>query len=168
MQTTFREVDIAELQRVLRYEPLTGRLFWKVNLSRRVHAGDEAGCLSKSTGYITVKVFGVQLRANCVAWAIYYGKWPESIIDHRNRCKPDNRIKNLREASQKQNMVNVLRRVGKSGLKGVRQYGSKWQAVSRVDGKQKHLGMFSDPLEAAAAHNRAHRALHGEFALGQP
>ena len=44
----FREVEIEELRRLLRYEPKTGKLFWRIKPSPRIHAGAEAGCISKS------------------------------------------------------------------------------------------------------------------------
>jgi hypothetical protein len=53
-----------------------------------------------------------------------------------------------------------------SGYKGVVWYKplQKWQARIKFNYKSKHLGYFSDVLDAARAYNQAARDLYGEFA----
>lgn len=166
MYSKFREFDLAELRRVLRYDPHIGKPYWRVKPSPRIKAGAVAGCLSKSTGYILIKGFDVQICAHRVAWALYYGCWPSTLLDHRNRIKTDNRIKNLRPATIAQNSANSIRSPNKSGYRGVyREEGNKnWFASIKINGKNKNLGTFSDPKEAHEAYQRAARELHGEFA----
>lgn len=87
-------------------------------------------------------------------------------VDHIDGDGLNNRRSNLREATGAQNSRNSrLRRNNVSGFKGVSwiKRPGKWSAQIMVDGKQSHLGFFSDPKEAHAAYVRASEALHGEF-----
>lgn len=43
---------------LLRYEPSSGKLFWKKTTTNRVKVGDEAGSFCKSTGYTNVFIDG--------------------------------------------------------------------------------------------------------------
>lgn len=43
---------------LLRYEPSSGKLFWKKTTTNRVMVGDEAGSFCKSTGYTNVTIDG--------------------------------------------------------------------------------------------------------------
>ncbi|OYD77979.1 UNVERIFIED_ORG: AP2 domain-containing protein [Burkholderia sp. CF145] len=162
----FREVDIGELRRVLRYVPSTGKLFWKERLCRSVPAGSEAGGIDPTTGYLRVGVFGTIIYAHRIAWALHYGEWPDTILDHRDRCRTNNRIRNLRKADSSSNQANANRSSNASGYRGVYWHPvcKKWFSSIQKNGKTRHLGMFSDPVEAAAAYQAAAREMHGEFA----
>jgi hypothetical protein len=96
-----------------------------------------------------------------------YGRWPRKGLDHINGCRDDNRIENLREATQSENMANVPRlKTNKSGVKGVSWHagGRKWQAHIQKARKQHYLGLFETLEEAAAAYQEAAHRLHGSFA----
>ncbi len=88
-------------------------------------------------------------------------------IDHANRNGLDCRRENLRAATSSQNKQNTSkRRTNTSGYKGVywNKKTNKWFAQIICNGKQRHLGSFSDPVVASEAYARAARALFGEFA----
>lgn len=89
-------------------------------------------------------------------------------IDHINGNGLDNRRANLRIVNDKQNRMNSQRYVNNaSGFKGVTTYWSKsspWRANIRVDGKQKHLGVFKTAEEAAHAYDAAAIDNFGEYA----
>ena len=87
-------------------------------------------------------------------------------VDHINQNGLDNRLCNLRCATSQQNKHNQrAKRNNKSGYKGVflENRSGKWVARIMVNGKNMHLGYFTDPLEAHFAYCKASKDLHGEF-----
>lgn len=173
-----------QLRQLLRYEPDTGKLFWKerpesmfyglaypakrlAKVWNSKYADKEAMTAVRGSGYRTGRVFSRQYQAHRVAWAIYHGTWPSKDIDHINGNPGDNSISNLRLATVSENMRNTrIRSDNKSGIKGVfwaERYG-KWEAQIAVHGKSIALGRFSDIGDAAAAYRNAAEKLHGEFA----
>lgn len=89
------------------------------------------------------------------------------MVDHIDGNGLNNTRVNLRVANSTENARNTrLRKDNTSGFKGVTWHkkNRKWRAVIKVDGGQKHLGMF-DTLEAAyAAYCKAALHYFGEFA----
>lgn len=86
--------------------------------------------------------------------------------DHIDRNKLNNRVSNLRFVTRAQNMWNTtIRNNNKSGFKGVfwNKITSKWQANITAKGKNKYLGAFDNPIDAAEAYDKACEELHGEF-----
>lgn len=104
--------------------------------------------------------------AHRVAWAIHYGEWPKSDIDHIDGDKKNNRINNLRTALPAENLRNKKKtKANKSGLKGVSWDASRgrWRAVIAKNGRQKFLGYFDDIEHGHAAYVAASASMHGEF-----
>jgi hypothetical protein len=101
-----------------------------------------------------------------VIWLMVYGLWPKGDIDHKNRCKTDNRLTNLREATRSENTANsTARRGSKSGVKGVHERSNgRWRATIMKDYKRFNLGTFSSKKEASSSYDAAARRLFGEFA----
>ena len=91
--------------------------------------------------------------------------------DHVNRNGLDNRRINLRPATYAQNGANrALLRNNTSGYKGVHwdRRGRKWRAQIKVNDRSRYLGLFTDPVDAARAYNRAAMEAFGEFAWLNP
>jgi len=170
-----------ELRQLLRYEPDTGKLYWKerpasmFNGDRELSAkkwnsrfaGKEAFNTVNDRGYLTGLIFCRAHKSHRIAWAVFYGRWPSDQIDHINGNKQDNRILNLREATQSENKRNTATyKSNTSGYKGVSWSRSEGKWVSRIgfQGKQINLGYFDDPAEAHAAYCEAAKKYHGEFA----
>jgi len=88
-------------------------------------------------------------------------------VDHINRDTLDNRLKNLRIVTSRQNKINRGNNSNNtSGYRGVRQYKNynKWHASITVDYKIIYLGTFNTPLEAAKAYDIAVKKYHDSFA----
>lgn len=146
----------AMLKDVLRYEPSTGHFYWikPCNRFSQITVGAKAGTLHKR-GYVHIKVYGKSYKAHRLAWLYTHGRWPNPAIDHINQVKSDNRIENLREADQLQNMQNKPKyRTNSSGYIGVTWHKDrkKWLAQFAYCNKNHYLGLFDDPAEAAKAY----------------
>jgi len=103
--------------------------------------------------------------AHRVAWALYYGEWPNGSIDHINGDGQDNRIGNLRIATQAQNARNKKSVVGSSSkYLGVSRSGNKWSAQIKHSGNVIYLGRFDNEMDAALAYDCAAVSMHREFA----
>lgn len=72
--------------------------YWNKRVDRYVGSKDK-------DGYLRIRAYSKQYLAHRVAWYLYYGKWPDTILDHINCNREDNRIMNLREITQKENMM---------------------------------------------------------------
>ena len=155
------------LEKVLRYEPDTGRFFWLIDRPYKTRAGDEAGHLNKR-GYIEIRYNHKTLNAHRIAWYLQTGEDPHGMtIDHVNGNRADNRFENLRIASHKENSRNRKKSGNKtSKYKGVYWYKrhQKWKATIGYEGRTIHLGYFHDEYEAHLAYCKAALELQGEFA----
>lgn len=88
-------------------------------------------------------------------------------MDHINTIRSDNRIANLREATNSQNNFNSpMKPNNTSGFKGVSwsKREGKFKAQIAANGVRMVLGSFDSPEEASEAYKSAAAKLHGEFA----
>lgn len=157
-------VSVDRLREVLAYCPDTGTFTWKVQRGP-MKPGNKAGKVTPR-GYVQIGYGRKCFMAHRLAWALHYGEWPTLDIDHKNRIPSDNRIDNLRLATQSQNNANQgVYSTNTHGAKGVSRlrYGS-WQAQIQVNGKSHYLGAFREKDDAIAAYAAAARRFFGEFA----
>lgn len=167
------------LRELIEYHPDSGRFFWKMRerkwfkdeRSQKIwntkFAGKETFTTNDGDGYRMSSVLHVKVKAHRVAWAIHYGETPSCFLDHINTIKDDNRISNLRLASNSENMCNTTKRADNtSGVKGVYwcKEKSKWCAEIKKNGKKRFLGRFIDIDQARLAYEKASKMYHGEFA----
>lgn len=61
------------------------------------------------TTYERMYVLSTQLASHRIAWFLHYGSWPKGQIDHIDGDGLNNRISNLRDVSQSENMKNKRR-----------------------------------------------------------
>lgn len=166
------------LRKLLRYEPDTGKLFWRErtpDMFAETGIGGSEGACNRwngrfanreaftaigSHGYHFGTLFGKGgVTTHRVVWAIKQGVWP-NCIDHINGVKTDNRWKNLRDVTRQENCKNMaLRSDNTSGAVGV-SWSSKdkrWIAQIWHQKTKKHLGQFKEKSSAIAARKKAER-----------
>lgn len=86
-------------------------------------------------------------------------------IDHVNGDKTDCRRRNLRAASQHQQLYNRgLESTNKTGYRGVHLTRGKYRVTLSNKGKTEHVGSFDSLVEAARAYDKRARELRGPFA----
>lgn len=149
------------------YEGETGLLRRRVTLCGRALAGRVVGTRSsKKKKYLRVGVDGQLYAVHRIIWLWFYGKWPKNLLDHRDLDETNNRIRNLREATNSQNKCNgKVRSDSQTGIRGVTEdkRTGRFRAHIAIMGNRKWLGFFGTKTEAAAARRDALH-LHGEFA----
>jgi len=157
-----KNITHEEIRQIFDYNPKTGDMIWK-QIRGRVKGGDVAGCLDNATGYIRIGINGGYCLAHRLVWLFVYGYFPEHGLDHINRNKTDNRIENLREASQQCNLRNCkIHKNNKSGVKGVSWHSdrAKWRVAICVNKKNSQLGYFDDFYEAVCHRLAAEQCLN--------
>lgn len=155
----------SEIRRLIAYDPLTGILTWRVD-RYRVKAGDAAGSV-QPTGYLAICVCQRKYLAHRLAWFLTHGEWPVATIDHADLNPLNNRLSNLRPATQSSQTANQgLRASNTSGLKGASFIPStgKWRATITKNYQSINLGHFDTAEAAHQAYLIAAKSLFGEFA----
>ncbi len=173
-----KDLTPSVLRALLSYDPATGVLTWKPRTPDMFEGLTEGECKAfngKYAGkpaltndgkgkYKRGAIFGVEVYAHRVAWALHYGTWPKHHIDHINGNGRDNRISNLRDVTRSENMKNRrLSNINTSGFHGVHKaYPDRdvWAAQIKSDGKHIHLGTFDTKAEAVAAREAAEKVLN--------
>lgn len=159
-----QDVEIQNIKACFSYDPQTGIVSWKTPFRRR--EGFQAGSVSKK-GYRRIFFKGRMYRNHRIAWLLTHGEWPQGQLDHVNGIKDDNRIDNLRIATDSQNQFNrKLSRRNTSGFKGVHFCKSSglWKAEVYVNYKKHSVGRYRTRQAAAEAARLKREELHGEFA----
>ena len=153
------------LKDYLSYDAETGRFTWIKTRGYNIKIGDTAGT-KHSKGYIQISFGGVHL-AHRLAWFFYYGVMPTGLIDHENRIKSDNRIRNLREATNEKNLhnINTPQKNTTTGYLGVSKSRKGFTATITANKKIRYLGTYPTASEASKAYFSAKKELH-EFYSG--
>lgn len=141
---------------VLDYNETTGIFVWKNGIGGASKAGKAAGTCTIAEGYIRICLSHKKYCAHRLAWFYVYSSWPENEIDHINGDKQDNRIKNLRDVSVRENGSNKFyHRKGK--LVGATFCKDKkiWRSQIEINKKTVHLGRFKTETEAHEAYKKA-------------
>ena len=139
-----------ELKKVIRYDPETGIVTWKINKGR-AKKGDIV-CYDNGKGYVRLILNGNRYYVHRLAFLYMEGYLPENQIDHINRNPSDNRWCNLREVSHSCNMRNCnVSKNNKSGITGVfwENKRKKWVSQIKINRKLIFLGHFTNKFDAA-------------------
>jgi len=156
-----------QLKQTLNYNPDIGIFTW-ANDRRCVKAGTKAGTITNQ-GYVRIKILDKVYMEHRLAWLYVYGVMPSEQIDHINHDKADNRIENLREATNQQNQFNKPKsKYSKSNYKGIsfHKKSNKWLAQININKVNTYLGIFDTEEEAALAYQNKSKEIHKEFAHG--
>jgi hypothetical protein len=159
------------LKEKLHYDKDTGVFTWlKVKKNAKNMRGKVAGCISPTIGYYTIGFTLPEGKfynylAHRLAWLYEHGEFPKGGLDHINHVKTDNRITNLRIATQRENCRNLsMSSRNTTGHTGVYFHKSlgKYRASVRVNYKAIHLGYFENVEDAAKAarEGREHYGFH--------
>ena len=147
---------------MLSYDPETGVVTW-VNSRNKAFNGNTTGMKITdrwNKSYLRMRISPHTFLVHRVAWAIHYGEWPKNQIDHRDGDGTNNRLENLRQATNAENSRNQkLNKRNTSGHKGVRWHviGKKWNARIKIDGVEKSLGLFHKIEDAVEARKAAEK-----------
>ena len=157
------------LRKLLRYDHISGDLYWRLRCESRFATPSYASRWNKRyagkltftalrKGYRCGRIGRRTYSAHRVIWSIFYGNHPDGQIDHINGRKDDNRIDNLRVVTDQENHRNKKMPItNKSGVIGVcwHKRCRRWRATIGVSGKLIELGMFREISDAAAARSQA-------------
>lgn len=143
-----------ELKACLSYDRDTGIFFWTSPKKGR-KPGAQVGS-PNGNGYLRIGINGADYFAHRLAWLYCFGQWPKGVIDHINGNRTDNRLCNLRDVTQVENMLNVHmpRCDNTTGYRGVslHKQSGRFSARLKAGGKYKHLGLFDSAANAHAAY----------------
>jgi len=151
------------LKEILSYNPDTGIFTW-IKSPRPGWVNKVAGYLHET--YIDISINRKAYKAHRLAWLYIYGNFPDCEIDHVNLNRTDNRISNLRLATEEEQASNKSRyKNNKSGVKGVYKDSryDKWIAVIYKDRRSYYIGSFELLEDAAEAIKIKREELHGAF-----
>lgn len=144
---------------IFRYDNNTGKLYWLV-LPKCHRPDGEAGSKEKD-GYVRVKFRQKHIPIHRIIWDMNNPKdmlEPGEEIDHINHVRTDNRIVNLRKASNTENSRNAsIGSNNTSGAVGVwfEKRRNSWVAEIKVDRRKIHIGQFENFEDAVAARKAA-------------
>lgn len=144
-----------------------GFLYYKINRPpSHMMPGDLAGFTNNKGNRRVIKIDCKKYLHSRIVFLWHHGYLPP-IIDHINRIKLDDRIENLRPATNGENTRNRSKAPNKSSqYKGVtfNKRHKKWRSHLMVDGNAMYLGFFDKEIDAAKAYNEAALKYHCEFA----
>ncbi|HWY34878.1 MAG TPA: HNH endonuclease [Nitrosopumilaceae archaeon] len=162
---------LRRIVKCLKYNPKTGNLIWITNYHKNL-IGKIAGAVNGN--YIQIcfhnKNKQITLKAHHICWFLYYGEWPPRQIDHEDTNGLNNKIRNLRLATSKQNRTNQgSRSNNKTGIIGVcfDKNRNKYRVQIAINKKQQHLGFFTDLNQAKIVRRKAEKQYYNKFRYKQ-
>ena len=152
---------LEELKEFLDYNPDTGIITWK-KARRGIRVGQVAGG-SDLLGYFVILFNYKQYKAHRLAYYMYHGIDPlEKLVDHIDGNPLNNKIDNLRLATNEENQRNrSISKNNTSGTTGVTwiKECQRWRAHI----KKINLGHFINKEDAIQTRIEAEKKYFGEF-----
>lgn len=167
-------ISVEQLHEMLKYNSGTGKFIWReraesfpasasaIRRFNSAYAGSQV-YEEDHRGYLRMVLLGKRCKSHRVAWAMHHGDWPADQIDHINGVRSDNRIENLRAASQVENSRNTrIPATNMSGVMGVHwdKVNWTWTASIGVKSRPVYLGTFKHFEDAVKARRDAEQQ-HG-------
>lgn len=115
-----------------------------------------------TAGYITIQVGGVPYLGHNLVWFYIHGEW--SKLDHIDHRRWNNKLDNLRKASDHNNAANRECVSGNTGFKGIHLRKGRYEVGIKVNQKRIHLGVYKNIEDAKEAYAQAAVKYFGEFA----
>lgn len=164
------------LRECLAYDPATGELRWRErpvgHFASAGHWSANERCKNWNARWAGTPAFAIRRElywvgtinsvryvAHRIIWKLVYGTDPVG-IDHIDGDGHNNRLDNLREATQAENCKNAARRADNtSGATGVywQKHRRHWFAVINLHGRSRYLGSFTSKADAIRARKEAER-----------
>jgi len=152
-------ISQAQLRAKFHYDPDTGE-FTRLTGWGKYKAGSVAGHVT-SRGYRLIEISGTAYGAHRLAFLYTEGSMPRDEVDHINRNKDDNRLRNLRKVSRAMNARNRGQyKNNTSGHVGVLRRGNRYRARIFTDGAWVDLGTHDTFDRAVAVYNAAKPSVH--------
>jgi hypothetical protein len=141
-----------------------GDLYWKIDVAKNIKAGRKAGVFDNFK-YVLITINRKIYKAHHIVWIFHYGYKPK-MLDHIDGNRSNNKISNLREATNAQNQFNrKINSNSKSGVRGVTwcKKSKKWKAQCGLNGEYHYFGVFDNVLDAKKVVQEFQQRHFGEF-----
>lgn len=146
------------------YNTRTGILVRVVKTANKTKLGPVGYRTCPEGGLYTV-VDGRRYAVSDIIWCYVTGQWPTCTVDHKDTIPTNNKWRNLRLATQRQNSYNRGKNKNNTtGYKGVTYQAGKHIAQIIIDGKYSYLGRHTTARKAHLVYVRAAKRGHKEFA----
>ena len=147
-----------------RFEYIDGAIYWKTKTAASIKVGKRAGG-KRIDGYRRVSINNNRYLEHRIIFLMHHGYLPK-FVDHIDCNRENNKIENLREASNSQNSQNNPAIRSASGVKGVylNKTRNKYHGQIWANGKCICVGYFDTLEDAKNAVAIARIKLHGDFA----
>lgn len=145
-----------QLKKNVHYNPDTG-IFTRLISSSQSKVGSKLGN-NTTKGYLVIGINRRQYYCHRLAVLYMTGEWPKNVVDHKDLDKKNNKWKNLRPATNAENLRN--RSVNKNNTTG-------YKGISKnKDGYMVRIciGTYKTIEEASKIYEQAVKIYHGDFA----
>lgn len=140
-----------------------GHLYWKISKGK-AKKGDRYGCVT-TDGAVFGRINNKGWLEHRLIWLYHFGYLPP-LIDHKDRNRSNNKIENLRQATQAENLRNSkVNKNNTTGHKNVyyRKDSNTWFAKLYFNGKPVRSKPLKTKEEAITAAVQMREQRHGEF-----
>ena len=154
------ELRYEEVARLFTYDRESGVLYWRIRDRNTIRRKYAAGSIKGAKdGYRRVGIKGKTYQEHRIIMMLCFGHIPENAeIDHINHVRDDNRLVNLRFATQGENLKNQsVSSKSTTGVTGVyfSKSRNKFIAQIKVNRQVHYLGCYNTLEEATAARAEA-------------